>query len=122
MEGMIRNAKKSVIIMTTSKGLLQKYDMLKSTLKKLKNVNVKIATQITKDNKELAEDLKKFADVRNIPQVNSRFCIVDGKELIFMMLDDEKVHENYDIGIWVDTNYFASALEQMFNLTWNNLN
>ncbi len=122
METMIRNAKKSIIIMTTAKGLSQKYDMLKSIFKKLKNVNVKIVTEQTKDNKNLIDDLKKYSTVKIMPQVNSRFCIVDGKELIFMMMNDEKVHENYDIGIWVDTIYFASALEQMFNLTWNNLN
>jgi len=121
MESMVRNATKSVIIMTTAKGLQEKYDMLKSSLKKLKNVNVKIVTQVTKENKDLVDELKKYAQVKNVEKVNSRFCIVDGKELIFMMMDDDKVHENYDIGIWVDTNYFASALEQMFNLTWNGL-
>ena len=119
MESMIRNAKKSVVLMTTSKGISQKYDMLKNVLKKLKNVDVKIVTQENKDNKEMVEDLKKYANVRIVSQVNSRFCIVDGKELLFMMLDDEKVHESYDLGIWVDTDYFASALQQMFNLSWN---
>src|SRR3989344_3720291 len=113
MESMIRNAKKSVVLMTTSKGISQKYDMLKNVLKKLKNVDVKIVTQENKDNKELIEDLKKYANVKVVSQVNSRFCIVDGKELLFMMLDDEKVHESYDLGIWVDTDYFASALQQM---------
>ena len=122
MEGMIRNTNKNLIIMTTSKGLVSKYDLLKSSLKKLKNVNVRIATQITKENKELVEDLKKYAQVKHFEKVNARFCLIDGKELMFMMMDDDKVHENYDIGIWVDTPYFASALEQMFNLTWNSTN
>ena len=122
MESMIKNAKKSIIIMTTAKGFISKYDMLKSSLKKLKNVNVKIATQVTKENKELIEELKKYAQVKNFDKINARFCLIDGKELIFMMMDDDKVHESYDIGVWVDTIYFASALEQMFNLTWSNLN
>ena len=122
MESMIKNAKKSIIIMTTAKGFISKYDMLKSSLKKLKNVNVKIATQVTKENKELIDELKKYAQVKNFDKINARFCLIDGKELIFMMMDDDKVHESYDIGVWVDTIYFASALEQMFNLTWSNLN
>ncbi len=120
IENMIRNANKSVIIMTTAKGILQKYDLLKGSLKKLKNVNVKIATQITKENKDLIEDLKKYAQIKHFDKISARFCVADGKELIFMMMDDEKVHENYDLGIWVDTDYFACALEQMFNLTWSN--
>jgi len=122
MESMIKNAKKSIIIMTTAKGFISKYDMLKSSLKKLKNVNIKIATQVTKENKELIDELKKYAQVKNFDKINARFCLIDGKELIFMMMDDDKVHESYDIGVWVDTIYFASALEQMFNLTWSNLN
>jgi len=120
MEEMVRNAKKSVVIMTTPKGLMDKYDMLKTTLKKLKNVNVRIATQVTKENKDAIDELKKYSQVKSLDKINARFCIVDGKELIFMMMDDDKVHESYDIGVWVDTTYFASALEQMFNLTWNN--
>ena len=121
MESMIKNANKTVLIMTTEKGLLRKGEILLPLLKKLKNIRVRISAPITKYNKEIAESLKKYADIRNIDKVNARFCIVDGKELLFMMLEDDKVHESYDTAVWVDTPYFAAALEQMFDLTWNNL-
>ena len=121
LENMISNASKSIVIMTTSKGLIRKADILKPLLKKSNKVNVKIATQITKENQDVVNELKKYAQIKNIDKVTARFCIVDGKELLFMMMDDSKVHESYDIGIWVDTPYFTGALEQMFNLTWNNL-
>ena len=29
--------------------------------------------------------------------------IVDGKEIIFMILDDDEVHPTYDVGIWVNS-------------------
>jgi hypothetical protein len=48
----------------------------------------------------------------------ARFCIVDGKELIFMVLDDSEVHPTYDVGIWVNTPFFAKALEELFELAW----
>ena len=35
-----------------------------------------------------------------------------------MLMDDKDVHPSYDIGIWVNTPYFASALENMFNVAW----
>jgi len=38
-----------------------------------------------------------------------------------MLNDDKDVHENYDIAIWVDTPFFANALEGMFNSNWNKL-
>ncbi len=120
MEEMIRKANK-VTIMTTSKGLVRKSEILIPILKKLKNIKVRIAAPITKDNKDSAEILRKYADVRNIDKVSARFCIADGKEILFMMMEDDKVHESYDVAVWVDTPYFAAALEQMFDLTWNNL-
>jgi len=40
---------------------------------------------------------------------------------MFMMMNDEDVHPSYDIGIWVNTPFFASALENMFDATWKNL-
>ena len=51
----------------------------------------------------------------------ARFCIVDGKELIFMIMDDKEVHPTYDVGIWVNTPFFASALEVMFNTAWKTM-
>ena len=48
-------------------------------------------------------------------------CIVDGKELIFMIMDDQEVHPTYDVGIWVNTPFFASALEGMFNTAWKGM-
>ena len=121
LENMMRKANKTITIMTSAKGLTRKAEILIPILKKLKNVRVRIATQITKDNKDSADILKKYATVKNMDKVSARFCIVDGKELLFMMMEDDKVHESYDTAVWVDTSYFANALEQMFNLTWDNL-
>ncbi len=40
----------------------------------------------------------------------SRKLIVDGKEIVFMIMDDEQVHPTYDVGIWINPPFFASAL------------
>ncbi len=121
LESMLRNAQKSITLVTTAKGLVRKYEILKPILKKNKNIKVRILTNINKDNKEMVDELRKYAEIKNMDKVNSRYCIIDSKEILFMMLDDEKVHESYDTAVWVDTSYFASALENLFNLHWNNL-
>ena len=36
-------------------------------------------------------------------------------------MSDEDVHPSYDIGIWVNTPFFASALDQLFDLAWASL-
>jgi hypothetical protein len=51
----------------------------------------------------------------------ARFVIVDGKEIIFMIMNDASVHPTYDVGIWVNTPFFSSALESLFNIAWKSM-
>jgi len=47
--------------------------------------------------------------------------IVDGKEMVFMMMDDKEVHPTYDVGIWINSPFFASAVENMFDTNWKSM-
>jgi len=122
LEHTIRNANTSVTLMTTSQGLVRKAEGLMPVLEKLKKkgVKVRIAAPITKENKDTIKELSKVAEVRHA-DVNARFCIVDGKELVFMVMNDQDVHPTYDIGIWVNTPFFAGALENLFDVAWKGL-
>ncbi len=123
METMIKNAKKNVYIITTSKGLVRKVDSLKSTLQMLskKGIDVKIAAPLDKESASVAKELMEFAKVKSVKKIDARFCIVDDNEVVFMIMDDKEVHPTYDVGIWINTPYFASALSNMFNLAWKNM-
>ena len=123
METMIKNAEKSVVIMTSGKGLVRKVDVLKPVLDKLKkrNVSIKIVAPISKESMNAAKELSKLAEVRHVNKLAGRFCIVDDKELMFMVMDDNTVHPSYDIGVWVNTPYFASALSNMFDTAWKDM-
>ena len=123
LETMVKNAEKSVVIATTSKGVVRKIEALKPTLQKLakKGVKIRVAAPITKDNMHVLKDLKGIADVKHLDKLNTRFCIIDGKDLMFMVMNDEDVHPSYDIGIWVTSPFFAGALENMFEHTWKTL-
>ncbi len=123
METMIKNAKKSVYIMTSSKGLVRKAEALKSTLQTLakKGVDIRIAAPIDKESVAIAKELSEFAKVKSVEKMDARFCIVDDTDLVFMVMDDKDVHPTYDVGIWVNTPYFATALSSMYNLAWKNM-
>ena len=116
---MIKNANSSVILMTTEDGLARKADSLKLALAKAKqkNVKVRILAPLTKKNAAAAKDLAQYAEVKHTDR-KGRFCIVDNKELFFMLMDDASVHPTSDIGIWVNTDYFASTLLQGFEEAW----
>ena len=121
LETMIKRANSSVTIMTTSKGVLRKVEALRPTISRLsrKGVKVRIAAPMDGIEDEQVKDIKKFAKLKGVDNLNARFCIVDGKEVMFMVMDDKDVHPTYDLGIWVDAPYFAGAMDNLFGLVWD---
>jgi len=120
LASMIKTAEKSVAIATTEQGLIRKYEALRHPLEKAvaRGVKIRIIAPITKNSRKAATELSKVAEIRNHAN-KSRFCIVDGKELAFMLLDDKKVHPSYDIGVWVSTQLFANTLHNLFEHMWS---
>jgi len=113
---MIKNAEKSIILATTSEGLVRKSKALKNVLTKAKQkgVKIKIIAPLNKETKTITKDLSKIAEIKET-SVRTRLCLVDSKELLFMLSDDEKVHPSYDVGVWVNTNFFGNVLEKIFS-------
>mgnify|MGYP001570393511 CR=1 FL=1 len=122
LEHTIRNANSSVTLVTTGQGLVRKAEGLMPVLEKLKKrgIKIRIAAPSTKENKDAMKELSKVAEVRST-DAKARFCIVDGKELVFMVMNDEEVHPTYDIGIWANTPFFAGALENLFDVAWKGM-
>jgi HTH-type transcriptional regulator, sugar sensing transcriptional regulator len=123
LELVLRNAENSVTLMTTTQGLIRKVEGLMPTFERLKKkgVKIRVAAPLTKDSKDAVKELSKVAEVRHLDKISARFCIVDGKELVFMVLDDKEVHPTYDMGIWVNTPFFAKAMDGMFSMAWKDM-
>lgn len=121
LDMMIRGAEKSITLVTTADGLNRKLEVLLPALEKAKRrgVAVRIAAPIAPENMKVAKELAKVADVRHLSNFQGRFAVIDAEEVMFMLLDDKTVHPNYDVAVWLSTEYFARALEQMFELAWN---
>ena len=109
---MIRNAEKLITIVTTKEGLNRKFEALLPSLEKCKKrgVKIRIAAPINANNIKVARELKKVAEVKNMEKMRARFVIIDSNQIMFMLLDDEKFHPNYDTGVWINTEFFAQAL------------
>jgi len=120
LDMMVREAESTITIVTTSAGLNRKLEALMPSLEKAKKrgVKIRIASQIDDANRDVAKELAKVAEIRNMPKIRARFAIVDGEQLLFMVLDDDKVHPNYDVAIWLSTDFFAAAMEQLFESAW----
>ncbi len=122
LELTIKKAEESVTLMTTSQGLMRKVEGLKPLFEKLKRrgVKIRIAAPITKESLKAAKEMSGLAEIRHTDS-KARFCVVDGKEIVFMILDDKEVHPTYDVGIWVNTPFFASAVDNLFDLAWKGM-
>ena len=123
LDMMIRSAEKTITIITTAEGLNRKLEALMPSLEKCKKrgVKIRVAAPIDNNNIKVAKDFKKVAEIRKLEKMKARFVIIDSNQLMFMLLDDEKFHPNYDIGIWINTEFFAQALEQLFDLAWKEM-
>ena len=119
ISSLLQDAEKNVIIVTSAEEFLRKLQTLKLRFKKLGAKGVKIRVAIPKMTEDIKKELKELANVfqiKIIPNLNSRFVIVDGKDVLFMTNDDKNIHESYDAAIWVNTPYFAKSLETMFHV------
>ncbi len=120
---MVRGAEKSIVIVTTNDGLSRKMEALMPSLEKAKKrgVSVRVAAPIDSNNIDVAKDFKKVAEVKDLQGIRARFVIIDANQIMFMLLDDEKFHPSYDVGVWINTEFFAQALEQFFELAWKEM-
>ena len=118
---MIKGAQKEITLVTSGKGLERKKDVLFSSLKKAagRGVKIKVAAPGT-TSKEVLTQFSKIAEVR-MAKSNTRFCIIDNKELLFMLTEDKKTHQDYDCAVWVETPYFVEYFNKMFTGEWQEM-
>jgi HTH-type transcriptional regulator, sugar sensing transcriptional regulator len=122
LELMIRTSEKTVTIVTTTQGLIRKVEGFLPVFEDLKKrgVKVRIAAPLTKECEHTIKALEGFAEIRDT-DLKARFVAVDGKEIAFMIMDDQDVHPTYDVGIWVNSPFFASAMQDLFDHAWKGM-
>lgn len=119
---LIKEAQNSINIATTEDGIVRKVRSLKPLLERAKNkgVKVKIVAPYSDKTKEALDKLDGIAEIRSIKDMNGRFAIIDGKHVLFMLMDDKEVHPTYDSGMWVQSPFYAQAMNEMFDNIWKN--
>jgi HTH-type transcriptional regulator, sugar sensing transcriptional regulator len=122
LDTMIKTAQKTIVISTTEEGLLRKAEFFRRSLYRAKEggVSIKIVAPITEKNKESAQKLSEYAEVKNTDKILGRFIVIDGKQITFMIADDS-VHPNYDSGIWINSSFFANSILSLLEITWKKL-
>lgn len=122
MDMLVREAENTITLVTTADGLNRKLEVLMLSLEKAKKrgVKIRVAAPINQNNIKVAKEFAKVAEVRDVEGLRARFMIIDSEQIMFMLLSDDAVHPNYDVGVWINTEFFAQALEQLFEVAWKN--
>jgi sugar-specific transcriptional regulator TrmB len=122
LAGQMREAKKEVVISTTDQGLVRKADALKHVMKEVqkRGVKVRIAAPLNDESAKAAKELSGLAEVRD-STLDSRFMIVDGERMTFMLVSDKEVNSNYDSGVNVNAPFFVAAFQKMFDNAWKDM-
>lgn len=116
IKNLMAKASDSVILATTAEAIAKK-KWLKGVIASLakKGVSVKIMVKGSEDEiKAMSKELK--ADIK-ASDLDARFCIIDGKEMLFM-LTPETSHEDSDYGVWVNSKFFVNSMSSLFNTAW----
>lgn len=115
LKGIISQANKSVILVSDAYSMKNKEKTIKSALDALKKKDIDVKIAINGNDNEIKSISKELKiDVKST-DLNSRFCVIDGKNVFFMMTKSE---DENDTGIWINNEFFAGTLSNMFNLSW----
>ncbi len=116
---MIKNAKKSITLMTSKAGSDRKLESLGNHLRRAAKTGVEIRVSVPHNaTKESIDGWSQIAKVKQHKNTNARFCMVDNKELMLFLTDDEKVHRSYDCAVWIEAPFFVDYFGSMFDREW----
>jgi sugar-specific transcriptional regulator TrmB len=120
-EAAIKNAEKSISLMTTADGMVRKMDILSKVLAKAKEkgVKIRILTNNLQAVQKASKELKNIAEIKQA-NVKGRFIVIDGKTVTFLVTDDSTVHPTYDSAIWSNSEFLATTIEALFDNYWKN--
>ena len=116
METMIKGAKESINILTTTEGAKRKGKHLQRVLKKAaeRGVNIKISTPDKEATMKEFSKIKENIYYTQITKPKTRFCVIDNREAAFFLTNDEETHPSYETCVWVNTPHFSGAISDAF--------
>lgn len=110
---------KKAIFATTEKGVLRKLDNYNEQLLSAakRGVSIRILAPITDLNKHVVKSSQHSSLIQHANTSPARFFISDDEKAIIFLTSDDK-HEDDDIGLIVNSDYFAKSLSHYFEQKW----
>ena len=112
LRDIIREAGKEVIICTNAEEIKSKAKLFHQTFEVLKKADIKIKIALSGDDSLIKEIEKNFAMKIKKINIDTKFFIVDRKEILFYLSKEEAGKE--DTAIWLNSEFFAKAFASLF--------
>ena len=105
--------------MLSKQGAERKYNLLASHLRKAvkRGVDVKVALP-SGVHRDIVEGFEAVGKVQTHKNKDARFCLIDNKEMLLFLTDDNKVHKSYDCAVWVEAPHFVGYFAGLFETQW----
>ncbi|MEK6819597.1 MAG: helix-turn-helix domain-containing protein [Nanoarchaeota archaeon] len=107
---LITNAKEEVIICTSAQEFASKLKLFRQTFDILKRSGVKVSVALSGDEKTIKLLSDKFGIKIKKVNLNSKFFIVDKKEMLFYISKSS----DEDSAIWLNSEFFAQSFAALF--------
>jgi len=112
----LENAEKEIIIVCTAEEIESKSRIFLPVFSRLNKNKIKIKVALNSEKSQINKINKKFKIKAKKTDLEGRFFIVDGKEIVFPLSNN--INEENDLAIWINSEFFASSLASMFDFVW----
>ncbi len=118
LKSLLLKSEKSAAISSTASALLKK-KWMKSVITNLQKNKINVRIMASGSEEEIASLSKELGVSIKHSNIDSRFCLIDDKEMIFMLTPDS-IDEEYDYGVWLDSSFFVKSISALFDMAWRN--
>lgn len=112
----LQNAEKEVVVCTNADEMKSKFKLFEQTFTILKKTGIKIKIALSGDPALIKELSAKFGVKIKQINIDSKFFIVDKKEILFYL---SKNTDADDIAIWLNSEFFVQAFVTLFDKAIN---
>ena len=108
----IESATKEVVICTNAGEIKSKAKIFLQTIETLKKANIKIKMALSGDEKTIKELEEKLAVKIKRTEIDSKFFIVDRREVLFYI--SKSGSDSEDIAVWLNSDFFVESFASLF--------
>lgn len=109
----LENAKKEVIICTSTQEILTKSRFFYSIFERLNKANIKIKIALSGEEKDIKRINTKFKIKAKSANIDAKFYIADNDQVLFLISKGTLPDE--ELAVWLNTPFFTSTLAFMFD-------